>query len=86
MYMHGNSGAQSDRFAIKDSEFFEMTVKIPHNKSEINKIYRLNILINDLITLHAKKSSCLDSCIAYFTRIFYDDSQFFKQKMYKVQL
>lgn len=80
MYMHGNSGARSDRFAIKDNEFFKMRVKIPHNKSEIDKIYRLNILLNSLITLYAKKSSCLDSCIAYFIRILYDDPQFFKQK------
>ena len=55
MYMHGNSGARSDRFAIKDNEFFKMRVKIPHNKSEIDKIYRLNILLNSLITLYERK-------------------------------
>lgn len=51
MYMHGNSGARSDRFAIKDNEFFKMKIKIPHSKSEIDKIYRLNILLDNLITL-----------------------------------
>lgn len=59
MYMHGNSGARSDRFAIKDNEFFKMRVKIPHNKSEIDKIYRLNILLNSLITLYEKKKQLL---------------------------
>ena len=59
MYMHGNSGARSDRFAIKDNEFFKMRVKIPHNKSEIDKIYRLNILLNSLITLYEMKKQLL---------------------------
>lgn len=59
MYMHGNSGARSDRFAIKDDEFFKMRVKIPHNKSEIDKIYRLNILLNNLITLYEMKKQLL---------------------------
>ena len=60
MYMHGNSGARSDRFAIKDNEFFKMRVKIPHNKSEIDKIYRLNILLNSLITLYESKKQNLN--------------------------
>lgn len=59
MYMHGNSGARSDRFAIKDNEFFKMKIKIPHSKSEIDKIYRLNILLDNLITLYEKKKQLL---------------------------
>ena len=66
MYMHGNSGARSDRFAIKDDEFFKMRVKIPHNKSEIDKIYRLNILLNNLITLYDRKLKLLSQVKKYF--------------------
>ena len=66
MYMHGNSGARSDRFAIKDDEFFKMRVKIPHNKSEIDKIYRLNILLNNLITLYDRKLKLLSQIKKYF--------------------
>lgn len=68
MYMHGNSGARSDRFAIKDNEFFKMRVKIPHNKSEIDKIYRLNILLNSLITLYERKIEKLESIYHYFQK------------------
>ncbi len=66
MYMHGNSGARSDRFAIKDDEFFKMRVKIPHNKSEIDKIYRLNILLNNLITLYDRELKLLSQIKKYF--------------------
>ena len=48
-----------------------------YEQIEIGKILQK---IDSVITLYAKKSSCLDSCIAYFIRILYDDPQFFKQK------
>lgn len=66
MYMHGNSGARSDRFAIKDNEFFKMKIKIPHSKSEIDKIYRLNILLDNLITLYERKLKLLSRVKKYF--------------------
>ena len=47
---------------------------------EQNKIGKLFKIFDNLLALYAKKSSCLDSCIAYFIRILYDDPQFFKQK------
>ncbi|MBU3827756.1 MAG: hypothetical protein H9806_01040, partial [Candidatus Lactobacillus pullistercoris] len=55
MYMSGNSGARSDRFAIKDNDFFRMKIKIPHSKDEINKIYKFNILLYKLLTLYERK-------------------------------
>ena len=55
MYMNGNSGARSDRFAIKDNDFFRMKIKMPHSKDEINKIYKFNILLYKLLTLYEKK-------------------------------
>lgn len=74
MYMHGNSGARSDRFAIKDNEFFKMRVKIPHNKSEIDKIYRLNILLNSLITLYERKTRLLGKVRTFLTQRLFSNS------------
>lgn len=74
MYMHGNSGARSDRFAIKDNEFFKMRVKIPHNKSEIDKIYRLNILLNSLITLYERKTRLLSKLRTFLTQRLFSNS------------
>lgn len=59
MYMNGNSGARSDRFAIKDNDFFRMKIKMPHSKDEINKIYKFNILLYKLLTLYEKKKQLL---------------------------
>lgn len=49
-------------------------------KFEQHKIGNLFKFIDNIVALYAKKSSCLDSCIAYFIRTFYDYQQFFKQK------
>ena len=59
MYMSGNSGARSDRFAIKDNDFFRMKIKMPHSKDEINKIYKFNILLYKLFTLYENKQQYL---------------------------
>lgn len=59
MYMSGNSGARSDRFAIKDNDFFRMKIKMPHSKDEINKIYKFNILLYKLLTLYENKQQYL---------------------------
>ena len=59
MYMSGNSGARSDRFAIKDNDFFRMKIKMPHSKDEINKIYKFNILLYKLLTLYETKQQHL---------------------------
>ena len=66
-------------FGISTNNFFNFNLKFP-NILEQNKISTLISKLKNLITLYAKKSSCLDSCIAYFIRILYDDPQFFKQK------
>lgn len=57
--MNGNSGARSDRFAIKDNDFFKMKIKIPHSKDEIDKIYKLNILLHKLLTSYENKRKLL---------------------------
>lgn len=74
MYMHGNSGARSDRFAIKDNEFFKMKIKIPHSKSEIDKIYRLNILLDNLITLYERKTRLLSKLRTFLTQRLFSNS------------
>ena len=61
----------------------ENAKKTPISTPQINeqiKIGKLFNILENLLALYAKKSSCLDSCIAYFIRILYDDPQFFKQK------
>lgn len=80
MYMSGNSGARSDRFAIKDNDFFRMKIKMPHSKDEINKIYKFNILLYKLLTLYVKKSTYISSYITYFINVFFNDGNFFEQK------
>ena len=57
----------------------KIKISIPQ-LNEQSKIKQLFTFLDNLLALYAKKSSCLDSCIAYFIRIFYDYSQFFKQK------
>ena len=61
------------------SDFFKQSILVPTN-TEQNKVGIILNLVSNLLALYAKKSSCLDSCIAYFIRILYDDPQFFKQK------
>ena len=64
---------------INKNEIGKINIYTTSIKEE-NKISQLFNKLNYLLTLYAKKSSCLDSCIAYFIRILYDDPQFFKQK------
>ncbi|WP_123053183.1 restriction endonuclease subunit S [Clostridium sp. JN-1] len=54
MKLNGDSGARSDRFAIKDSVFIEMPIPFP-NLEEQKKIGRFFDTITTLITLHQRK-------------------------------
>ena len=65
--------------SIAISELKKLVIKVPAVNEQC-KIQALLTCLEKIITLYAKKSSCLDSCIAYFIRILYDDPQFFKQK------
>ena len=69
----------SSRYKLTAESLNQVKIKIA-KQSEQEKIGKLLKNIEKLLTLYAKKSSCLDSCIAYFIRILYDDPQFFKQK------
>ena len=65
---------------ISKGELLKKKVIYTLNIKEQKKIGTLLKSLDTILTLYAKKSSCLDSCIAYFIRILYDDPQFFKQK------
>lgn len=74
------SGARQDGLLnINKKSFYAIKLFIPSEQEQV-KISNIMDIINHIITLYAKKSSCLDSCIAYFIRTFYDYPQFFKQK------
>lgn len=74
MYMNGNSGARSDRFAIKDNDFFRMKIKMPHSKDEINKIYKFNILLYKLLTLYERKTRLLSKLRTFLTQRLFSNS------------
>lgn len=65
---------------ISPDDFFNIKITISKDSQEQVFISKFLRVFDNLLALYAKKSSCLDSCIAYFTRFFYDDSRFFKQK------
>ena len=54
MKLNGDSGARSDRFAIKDSVFIEMPIPFP-NLEEQKKIGKFFDTITNLVTLHQRK-------------------------------
>ena len=67
------------RYNISKKSLIKLKLSLP-KLEEQDKIGKIFNQVELLLTLYAKKSSCLDSCIAYFIRILYDDPQFFKQK------
>ncbi len=65
MFFNGDTGARSDRFAIKDSVFFEMPIPIPHI-DEQRKIGHFFSNLDSLITLHQRKCDALKNAKKYF--------------------
>ena len=67
MFFNGDTGARSDRFAIKDSVFFEMPIPVPH----IDEQRRIGLFftnLDNLITLHQRKSDALKNAKKYFLK------------------
>ena len=60
MKFHGDSGARSDRFSIKDAIFFEMPIPLP-DIDEQQKIGDYLNCVDHLITLHQRKYNALKS-------------------------
>ena len=59
MHLNGNSGARSDRFAIRDDIFKEMPITIPQNIVEQQAVGKYFTNLDNLITLHQRKYSLL---------------------------
>lgn len=65
MFFNGDTGARSDRFAIKDSVFFEMPIPVPH----IDEQRRIGLFftnLDNLITLHQRKCDALKNAKKFF--------------------
>ena len=45
MYLNGDTGARSDRFAIKDSVFFKMPISVPTFEEQ----YKVGDFLNGLV-------------------------------------
>ena len=54
MKWNGNSGARSDRFAIKDEDFYNMPIPFPALKEQ-EKVGRLLSGIESYVSLHQRK-------------------------------
>ena len=59
MHLNGNSGARSDRFAIRDDIFKEMPITMPQNVVEQQAIGKYFANLDNLITLHQRKLETL---------------------------
>ena len=59
MHLNGNSGARSDRFAIRDDIFKEMPITIPQNIVEQQAVGKYFTNLDTLITLHQRKLETL---------------------------
>ncbi|MET7026307.1 restriction endonuclease subunit S [Ligilactobacillus salivarius] len=55
MYQHGDSGARSDRFSIKDNELKKLPIKLPADDTEQEKIAKTLNSLNNTIQLHEQK-------------------------------
>lgn len=59
MHLNGNSGARSDRFAIRDDIFKEMPITMPQNVVEQQAVGKYFTNLDHLITLHQRKLETL---------------------------
>ena len=55
MYQNGDSGARSDRYAIKDKVFNKLPIYIPQKIEEQKLIFEINHKINSLLYLQHRK-------------------------------
>ena len=54
MYQHGDSGARSDRFSIKDNELKKLPIKLPADDMEQEKIAKTLTSLDNTLQLHDK--------------------------------
>ena len=55
MYQHGDSGARSDRFSIKDNELKKLPIKLPADDMEQEKIAKTLTSLGNTLQLHERK-------------------------------
>ncbi|MYZ20133.1 restriction endonuclease subunit S [Lactobacillus salivarius] len=55
MYQHGDSGARSDRFSIKDNELKKLPIKLPADDMEQEKIAKTLTSLDNTLQLHERK-------------------------------
>ena len=55
MYQHGDSGARSDRFSIKDNELKKLPIKLPVDDMEQEKIAKTLTSLDNTLQLHERK-------------------------------
>ncbi|MFK3588645.1 restriction endonuclease subunit S [Lactobacillus sp. 23-2] len=75
MYQNGDTGARADRFAIKDSTFMSMPIKVP-TLAEQHKLALAFQKLDHAITLHEEKKRQLERLkSALLQRMFADKSR-----------
>ena len=74
MYQNGDTGARADRFAIKDSTFMSMPIKVPMLEEQ-NKLAFAIQKLDHTITLHEEKKCLLERLkSALLQKMFADES------------
>ena len=67
MHLNGNSGARSDRFAIRDEVFRDMPISMPQDIVEQKKVSDFFSTLELAITLHQRK--CINIFILYHRKL-----------------
>ena len=74
MYQHGDSGARSDRFSIKDNELKKLPIKLPADDTEQEKIAKTLNSLNNTIQLHEDHLQFLHSFKSFLLqKMFFDN-------------
>lgn len=74
MYQHGDSGARSDRFSIKDNELKKLPIKLPADDMEQEKIAKTLTSLDNTLQLHEDYLQLLHSFKIFLAqKMFFDD-------------
>ncbi|OQR02923.1 restriction endonuclease subunit S [Ligilactobacillus salivarius] len=74
MYQHGDSGARSDRFSIKDNELKKLPIKLPADDMEQEKIAKTLTSLDNTLQLHEDHLQFLHSFKSFLLqKMFFDN-------------
>ncbi|MFD3250943.1 restriction endonuclease subunit S [Ligilactobacillus salivarius] len=74
MYQHGDSGARSDRFSIKDNELKKLPIKLPADDMEQEKIAKTLTSLDNTLQLHEDHLQFLHSSKSFLLqKMFFDN-------------